>query len=155
MSERMLSVKARPLEYVLQPQPEASAIIAKLLHWIDSADLASQVGASRPIFATCDGDPIFPHDDDLWWLTDVARFKLAEERAKGDEDGPPSSEEDAHVEEDTRKELTASESEDEAAHDGSVGWRDHSRPILPIKRRNTARSSSSTDSPAKKSKQEV
>ena len=152
VSERMLSVKARPLEYVLQPQPEASAIIAKLLHWIDSADLASQAGASRPIFATRDGDPIFPNNDDPWWLTEVARVKLAEEKAKGDEDGPPSSEEDAHVEEDARKEFTASESEDDGLHDGSLGWRNHGRAILPIKRTNTAASSSSTDSPTKKSK---
>ena len=154
MSEHMLPVKARPLEYVIRPQPEASAIIERLLGWIDSADLASQAGASPPVFSTTHGEPIFPHNDDPWWLTEVARVKLAEATSKGDEDGP-SSEDDAHEEEDARKELTASESEDEGAHDGSLGWRNHSRPTLPIKRSNTAGSSSSTDSPAKKSKQEV
>ena len=87
-------MKWRNLEETLNPQPLASKVInQRLLRWIDAADRASQLGLPRPTFVTEDGGPIFPADgteEELWWLADVKR----KEDKRGDEDGPPESEEE-------------------------------------------------------------
>ena len=92
MTERSIPLKSRTLSEVLDPQPAASAVIKKLLDWIDRVDIASQTGAPKPLFETEEGDPIFPEDDDPWWLTDVSRRVAQEEKVDGDEDGPASEE---------------------------------------------------------------
>ena len=93
-SEFTVPVKARKLVEILDPQPRASAVIRKLLGWIDRVDIASQHGAQRPVFATPGGGPIFPEDEDPWWLTELSRRKNEEKAqpAPGDEDGPAASE---------------------------------------------------------------
>ena len=89
-------------------QPDASVVIARLLDWISRCDVASQTaGAAKPAFETPDGEPIFPLDDDPWWLTDVSKRVSAEDRDAGDEDGPPSE----AAEEDQRQEVTDSDAE--------------------------------------------
>ena len=87
--------------------------------------MASQHGLPKPDFETLDGEPIFPEDDEPWWLTDVSRKVQEEgEKAEGDEDGPPSG-----LEEEQRAEVSASESESEArvgalssSHEPYVAW---------------------------------
>ena len=72
-----------------------------------------------------EGEPIFPEDEDPWWLTDVSRkVKEEGEKAEGDEDGPPS-----ELEEEQRAEVSASESGSEArvgasssSHEPHVAW---------------------------------
>ena len=87
IAERTIPLKHRTLAEVLDPQPKASAVIRRLLAWIDSCDMASQRGEPRPPF----DHNIFP--DDEWWLTDLLRRPKTEE---ADEDGPPT-ESDAPV----------------------------------------------------------
>ena len=79
----------------------------------------------KPDFETLEGEPIFPEDEEPWWLTAVSR-KVKEEGGKvaGDEDGPPS-----ELEEEQRAEVSASESESEArvaassrSHEPYVAW---------------------------------
>ena len=55
-------------------------------------DRASQTGGPKPPFQTEDGQSIFPESDDPWWLTDISRRAPVDEddKAEGDEDGPPS-----------------------------------------------------------------
>ena len=90
-SEHSIPLKFRTLAEVLNPQPEATAVMKRLLDWIDRVDRASQTGAPKPAFQTEDGHAIFPDDDEPWWLTDVARrAPEEEEQQNGDEDGPPS-----------------------------------------------------------------
>ena len=76
------------MDEVLIPLPAASEVINKLLQWIDRCDAASTQGRDKPLFATPTGEPIFPDEEERWWLTDVSSRKS--EEAKGDEDGPPS-----------------------------------------------------------------
>jgi len=92
MTERCIPLKNRPLSEVLNPQPEASVVIQRVLDWIDRVDRASQTGEPKPDFETEEGDPIFPEDDDPWWLTDVSRRVAQEEKVDGDEDGLASEE---------------------------------------------------------------
>ena len=84
----------RTLGTCLDPQPDASAVIRRLLAWIDRCDLASQDDdAPRPPFCTAEGGDIFPREDDKWWLTELSRRKAdAGETAApaGDEDDLPS-----------------------------------------------------------------
>ena len=56
------------VQEILNPQPDAAAVVHALLSWIDEADKASQRGESKPPFCRPDGAPIFPPDD-TWWLT--------------------------------------------------------------------------------------
>ena len=93
MTERSIPLKNRPLSEVLDPQPAASAVIKKLLDWIDRVDRASQSCAPKPDFETEEGEPVFPEDEeDQWWLTDVSRRVAQEGNVEGDEDGPASEE---------------------------------------------------------------
>ena len=80
----------------------------------------------KPDFETLEGEPIFPEDEDPWWLTDVSRkVKEEGEKVDGDEDGPPS-----ELEEEQRAEVSASESESESraggagssSHEPYVAW---------------------------------
>ena len=71
-------------------------MIHSLLEWIDRVDFASQRGMAPPPFQTLDGDAIFPPQEQLWWLTELQIE--TDEDAKGDEDGPPSDDDDeAHA----------------------------------------------------------
>ena len=88
-AERNIPLKCRTLAEVLNPQPQAAAVIRNLLGWIDRVDSASQHGTPRPSFSTLDGGDIFP--DEPWWLTELQkRAPPDEEPEPGDEDGPPS-----------------------------------------------------------------
>jgi hypothetical protein len=92
-SEKMVPLRHRTLAEILNPMPDAAAVITRLLTYIDRVDIASHAGAPRPPFQTPDGDPIFPEDpEDHWWLTAIQRKAPdPEEQANaGDEDGPPS-----------------------------------------------------------------
>ena len=103
ITERSIPLKHRTLAEVLDPQPRASAVIHKLLSWIDSCDMASQAGALRPPL----DDEIFAADDQ-WWLTDLLRRPAKE----ADEDGPPT-DSDAPV----ADEVDSDPMSDEAADD--------------------------------------
>ena len=99
MSERTIPHKLRTLEESLNPQPLMASVIHALLDWIDRVDFAFQNGLPRPPFKTRSGLEIFP--DEPWWLTDVQRKEEPDgekEAAKGDEDGPASSEGSADLE---------------------------------------------------------
>ena len=92
-NERSVPLKFRTLAECLNPQPEAQVVFQRLLDWIDRCDVASQTGHAKPEFKTLDGQPIFPEDDDPWWLTDVSKRIAAEDKNKGDEDGPATDDE--------------------------------------------------------------
>ena len=89
-----IPLKFRTLHEVLNPMPDATVVIKRLLDWIDRCDLASQAGTVKPVFQTAEGEPIFPAGDEPWWLTELSRRQPEEERKKGDEDGPPSEHEE-------------------------------------------------------------
>ena len=61
------------LEDVLNPQPDATVVIHRLLSWMDRVDVASQHGNARPLFQTPEGGDIFPPEEELWWLTDISK----------------------------------------------------------------------------------
>ena len=64
---------------VLNPQPKCSAVLHKLMEWIDECDLASQAGKPKPECVDKDGQPLIPTDDDnLWWLTEMSARKTDE-----------------------------------------------------------------------------
>ena len=115
ITERSIPLKHRTLAEVLDPQPRASAVIHRLLSWIDSCDMASQAGAPRPPF----DDRIFAADDQ-WWLTDLLRRPAKEE---ADEDGAPT-DSDAPVEE-VDSDPMSDEPADDASHipEGLLGSR--------------------------------
>ena len=87
IKETSVPVAWKPLEHIVNAQPRALAVIRKLLDWISRVDIASQQGLPRPAFKAVDGDPIFPPEEEQWWLTDFQQRKKPEETA-GDEDGP-------------------------------------------------------------------
>ena len=58
ISERSVPVRHRDLSEVINPQPQALAVIRKLLEWIGACDLASQCGEARPAFKALDGSAI-------------------------------------------------------------------------------------------------
>ena len=121
-------VKLKCLEDIIDAQPNALTVIKDLLDWISRVDLASQEGLPRPVFRTVAGKPIFPPQEEAWWLTDFQQRKKAEDIA-GDEDGPPSEvEEEEELEIDDEDPTTEEEvtGEGEEAKDPSfepvVGW---------------------------------
>ena len=85
--------------YAFVPSPE---------DWIDWADQNSQAGLPKPPFETEDGEPIFPEEEEAWWLTDISRRAAPEEKAEGDEDGPASDLEEP-LEEQKQGEVTDSD----------------------------------------------
>ena len=69
INEQMVPVQNKPLAAILDPQPKCSAVLHKLLSWIDDCDLASQSGKPKPECVDKEGQPIVPiEDDNLWWL---------------------------------------------------------------------------------------
>ena len=88
INERTVPVALKDLYEIIDAQPRALAVIKRLLDWISRVDIASQQGAPRPMFETADGYPIFPPEEEQWWLTDFQQRKKPEDIA-GDEDGPP------------------------------------------------------------------
>ena len=105
-----MPIKWRSLEETLNPQPVAFDVIRKLLQYIDRCDEASKSSLPAPRFCAEDGSPIFPPEGDefeLWWLTDVKREEEGEDQA--DEDGPPSSEDEAVDEGEADKEKNAAD----------------------------------------------
>ena len=88
MKERTVPVVLKDLYEVIDAQPKALAVIKRLLNWISRVDLASQQGLPRPVFKTVGGDPIFPPEEEQWWLTDFQQRKKPEDIARYD-DGPP------------------------------------------------------------------
>ena len=110
-NERTVPLRFRTLAECLNPQPEAHVVFQRLLDWIDRCDVASQTGEPKPSFQTVDGEPIFPEDDDPWWLTDISR-RLTDAKQDGDEDGPATEGE----EEGEQKELSDEDPLSEAEH---------------------------------------
>ena len=68
-SQKLLPVKNRSLEEILDPQPKCSKVLKDLLLWIDRVDIASTRGEPRPSCKRLDGGDIFPaegSEEDLW-----------------------------------------------------------------------------------------
>ena len=112
----------------LNPQPEAHVVFQRVLDWIDRCDVASQTGAPKPEFQTTSGEPIFPENEEPWWLTDISR-RLGQDakQQEADEDGPASDGEGKDEEkEDEQKELLdddpSSEPEQVSASASSSGY---------------------------------
>ena len=76
-NERSIPLKNRTLAEVLDPQPEASAVIKRLLDWIDRVDAASQEGLPKPMFEDADGSPIFPDDEEPWSHARIRHLSFA------------------------------------------------------------------------------
>ncbi len=57
-SEKLVSVKWRDLDEILNPQPRAQQVIHRLLNWIERVDRASRTGTPRPAFETGDHESI-------------------------------------------------------------------------------------------------
>ena len=126
-AETTIPLKFRNLLEVLNPMPEASVVIKRLLDWIDRCDLASQAGNVKPSFQTVDGEPIFPADEySEWWLTELSRKLPEEEKQPGDEDGPASEHEEEAGEEhdsDPPSEVEAVLPSEFDNHVPNVAWR--------------------------------
>jgi hypothetical protein len=90
--EQTIPLRDRTLAEILDPQPQASCVMHRLLDWIDRVDLMSQHGSPRPPFETIEGGPIFPNTNDPWWLTEVQKRKDGDGEVQGKclEDGPAS-----------------------------------------------------------------
>jgi len=108
--ERTVPIVHRTLEENLNPQPQAAAVIHRLLDWIDRVDEASINENPKPAFITAEGQPILPDDDEKWWLTDVQR-KPEVATPPGDEDGPLSDDNVDTVADETADEDPMSEGE--------------------------------------------
>ena len=133
ISERAIPHKLRTLEESLNPQPSAASVIHTLLDWIDRVDFASQRGLAPPPFQTQDGEDIFP--DEPWWLTDVQRKDEPDgekDPAKGDEDGPASS--DAADLEDAPPDDALTEDEDPLSDADDAEALDSQRPRSKLER---------------------
>ena len=129
-SEQTIPLRHRNTEEVLDPQPEASKVIHRLLSWIDRVDLASQHGDARPAFATLEGADIFP-EEEPWWLTELSRrtaTKQDEPEDDGDEDGPASSEDHALTDDDD----PLSDIECPPPRYPELAWRVSKTPVLPF-----------------------
>jgi hypothetical protein len=128
-NERSIPLKFRSLAETLNPQPDAQVVFRRLLDWINRCDLASQTGQPKPAFQTLAGDPIFPVDEDPWWLTDVSKRISAEDKNKGDEDGPATDDEgeEEHKEEDDDDPLSEPEvgASSSGSHVPTVAWAKH------------------------------
>ena len=102
--DKSVPLTFRDLEGCLDPQPEASVVIRRLLDWIDRCDWASRdETAPRPPFCTRDGQDVFPQEGDRWWLTNLSRRKAEAAEAAataGNEDGPASDCSDVEEQED-------------------------------------------------------
>ena len=120
IAERTVQVRHRDLSEVVNPQPEATKVIRKLLTWIEAVDLASQRGGARPEFKASDGEPIFPGDDNKWWLTDMQQRKRPSEVQLPDEDGPASENDDQKTETDDEDPPSANDCSD--AENPSPGY---------------------------------
>ena len=116
VKERMVPVVHRTLEENLNPQPQAAAVMHRLLDWIDRVDEASINHKQRPAFATDDNESIFPEEGVLWWLTDVQR-KPETKADPGDEDGPASEDNVDEVAEETSDEDPMSEDDERPQED--------------------------------------
>ena len=68
-----------------------SRVIKRLLDWIARCDAASQSGQPKPDFETAEGEPIFPPEEERWWLTEVERRVPPEDKVNGDEENGPAS----------------------------------------------------------------
>ena len=116
VKERMVPVVHRTLEENLNPQPQAAAVMHRLLDWIDRVDEASINHKPRPAFTTEQNEPIFPGEGELWWLTDVQR-KPETKVDRGDEDGPASEDNVDEVAEETSDEDPMSEDDENPKED--------------------------------------
>ena len=130
VSEKKLPVKARSLQEILNPQPDAAVVMQNFLEWIDEADLASQRKEAAPAFKTASGEDIFPPYETRWWLLDFVRNSVL----PADEDGPAEAEEEVDIVEDDRYVLDDedddAESEDEAGAD-ILDLRDDTDELVP------------------------
>ena len=143
ISERTIPHKLRTLKESLNPQRLAASVIHTLLDLIDRVDFASQRGLPPPPFKTQSGLEIFPEEP--WWLTDVQRKEEPDGEkvvAKGDEDGPASSEGTADLEDaplddaltededplsdadESRNAVDARQSRSEVVRKSILQWRD-------------------------------
>ena len=122
-NEHTTPVKHRKLEEVLNPQPDASVVIHRLLDYMNRVDVATQQGRARPPFKTLEGVDIFPPEDELWWLTDVSRRAKDEDEQPADEDGPPPEIEEEHKDEVSCSEQASSDGGDAPPHTPVLAWR--------------------------------
>ena len=101
-------------------------VFQRLLDWINRCDVASQTGEPKPSFQTVDGEPIFPEDDDPWWLTDISRRLTDDAKQDGDEDGPATEGEEEGEQREVSDEDPLSEAEHVStavsSHELRSGW---------------------------------
>lgn len=76
--ERTIPTILRTLEEILNPQKCAMKVICRVLDWMDRVDEAASQGLPKPPLEGRDGQPLFPQDDDPWWLTDVQKRQATE-----------------------------------------------------------------------------
>ena len=153
-AERNIPLKCHTLSEVLNPQPQATAVIRNLLGWIDRVDMASQCGTPRPPFSTLEGEDMFP--DQPWWLTELQKRAAPEDELEpGDEDGPHSGEDgqagDAALtdDEDPPSGEDHMGGQEKLERDPEVYWRGNhiarrapATPVLQLTRKRTRSSSS-------------
>ena len=125
VKERAIPIVHRTLAENLNPQPQAAAVMHRLLDWIDRVDEAAMLNVRRPTFATTQGAPIFPEEDEPWWLTDVQR-KPETKIDAGDEDGPVSDDNVEEVAEETSDEDPMSDDDDRDREDDDA---EYSQPL--------------------------
>ena len=107
----------------MNPQPDATVVIHRLLDYMNRVEVATQQGRAQPPFKTLEGVDIFPPEDELWWLTDVSRRAKDEDEQPADEDGPPSEIEEEHKDEVSCSEQASSDGGDAPPHTPVLAWR--------------------------------
>ena len=76
VEQRRVPLVLRTAKQVLQPQPEAAAVLHELLAWISRVDEAARRGDPRPPTRQLNGQPLFPNSK--WWLTEMERRRPAD-----------------------------------------------------------------------------
>ena len=66
--EARVKLQLFTVQEILNPQPDAAAVVHALLAWIDEADKTAQRGELKPPFCRTGSAPLFPPDK-AWWLT--------------------------------------------------------------------------------------
>ena len=84
VEQRRVKLVLRTTKEVLQPQPEAAAVLHEVLAWISRVDEAAQQGKPKPPSCRFNGEPHFPTTK--WWLTEMERRRPAEVAGTVDED---------------------------------------------------------------------
>ena len=100
IAQRTIPIVHRTLEQILDPQPDMSECMSRVLEWVERENDCLNRGEDAPPFETIDGAEIFPTDpDNTWWLTPLQKrlspeeVKRRSENLMQDGDGQASSDE--------------------------------------------------------------